>query len=138
MAGTDGPGGTGAHSSRREPLALLRAKHRDYCSARVFRIIQRMSPDEMFVFVEDLARDSRESGEFSYDEMVRLATTRIYSEEGLPSFEDWVEQYRTNPEHFNAVLLGLWRVRGRRPASGLTGGSVPAKGFGARDSAGDC
>lgn len=113
MAGTDGSGGAGAHSSRREPdresLAVLRAKHRDYCSARVFRIIQRMSPDEMFVFVKDLARDSGEAGELSYDEMVRLATTRINAEEGLPSFEDWVEQYRANPEHFDAVLLDLWR-----------------------------
>lgn len=118
MAGIDGPAGTGAHSSRREPLAVLRAKHRDYCSARVFRIIQRMSPDEMFVFVKDLAHDSRESGEPSYDEMVRLATTRIYAEEGLPSFEDWVEQYRTNPEHFDAVLLDLWRSEEDRQPPG--------------------
>lgn len=118
MAGTDGPGGTGAHSSQdaqnRASLAVLRAKHRDYCSARVFRIIQRMSPDEMFVFVKDLVRDSGEPGELSYDEMVRLATTRIYAEEGLPSFEDWVEQYRDNPEHFEAVLLDLWRSEERR------------------------
>lgn len=120
MAGTDWPGGTGAHSSRRAgertSLAVLRAKHRDYCSARVFRIIQRMSPDEMFVFVKDLVRDSGEPGQLSYDEMVRLATTRIYAEEGLPSFEDWVEQYRDNPEHFDAVLLDLWRSDGGRPA----------------------
>lgn len=119
MAGTDGPGGTGAHSSQqhaqdRASLAVLRAKHRDYCSARVFRIIQRMSPDEMFVFVKDLVRDSGEPGELSYDEMVRLATTRIYAEEGLPSFEDWVGQYRDNPEHFEAVLLDLWRSEERR------------------------
>ena len=111
MAGTDGP--RGAHSSggepNRESLAVLRAKHRDYCSARVFRIIQRMSPDEMFVFVKDLAQEAGSSGELSYDEMVRLATTRIYAEEGLPSFDEWVEQYRANPEHFEAVLLDLWR-----------------------------
>ena len=116
MADTDGSDGNGAHSSPRDPeretLAVLRAKHRDYCSARVFRIIQRMSPDEMFVFVKDLARDSGSSGELSYDEMVRLATTRIYAEEGLPGFEDWVEQYRANPEHFEAVLLDLWRSDG--------------------------
>ena len=122
MAGTDGPGGTGAHSSQRSrehaSLAVLRAKHRDYCSARVFRTIQRMSPDEMFVFVKDLVRDSGEPGELSYDEMVRLATTRIYAEEGLPSFENWVEQYRDNPEHFDAVLLDLWRSEeGRQPPS---------------------
>ncbi len=122
MAGTDGPAGTGAHSSRRAPdgasLAVLRAKHRDYCSARVFRIIQRMSPDEMFVFVKDLVRDSGGPGELSYDEMVRLATTKIYAEEELPSFEDWVEQYRDNPEHFDAVLLDLWRSeeRGQPPS----------------------
>ncbi len=113
MAGTDGPGDTGAHSSAgrtdRESLAVLRAKHRDYCSARVFRIIQRMSPDEMFVFVKDLNPDSGGGGELSYDEMVRLATKRIYAEEGLPSFDDWVEQYRANPEHFDAVLLDLWK-----------------------------
>lgn len=113
MAGIDGPGGTGAHSSQhesdRKSLAVLRAKHRDYCSARVFRIIQRMSPDEMFVFVKDLAPDSGGGGELSYDEMVRLATTRIYAEEELPSFEEWVEQYRVHPEHFDAVLLDLWR-----------------------------
>lgn len=122
MAGTDGLGGTGAHSAERkrarESLAVLRAKHRDYCSARVFRIIQRMSPDEMFVFVKDLARDSGGPGELSYDDMVRLATTRIYAEEGLPSFEDWLEQYRANPEHFDAVLLDLWRSEaGRQPPS---------------------
>jgi len=111
VAGIDGPGGTGAHSSQdaqdRASLAVLRAKHRDYCSARVFRVIQRMSQDEMFVFVKDLVGDSGEPGELSYDEMVRLATTRIYVEEELPSFEDWVEQYRDNPEHFEAVLLDL-------------------------------
>lgn len=117
MAGTDGPGGIKAHSSSGdrafEAPAVLRAKHRDYCSARVFRIIQRMSPDEMFVFVKDLAQGSGGPGELSYDEMVRLATTRIYDEEGLPSFEDWVEQYRANPEHFEAVLLDLWRSEER-------------------------
>lgn len=121
MSGTDGPGATRAHSSRREPpgesLAVLRGKHRDYCSARVFQIIQRMSPDEMFVFVKDLVRDSGGPRQLSYDEMVRLATTRIYTEEGLPSFDDWVEQYRANPEHFDAVLLQLWRSEdgGQRP-----------------------
>ncbi len=75
-----------------------------------------MSPDEMFVFVKDLARGSGVGGELSYDQMVRLATTRIYAEEGLPSFEEWVDQYRTNPEHFDAVLLDLWRSEeGRQP-----------------------
>ena len=122
MAGTDGPRGTGAHSSQRESdresLAVLRAKHRDYCSARVFRIIQRMSPDEMFVFVKDQVRDSGEPGELSYDEMVRLATARISAEEELPSFEDWVEQYRANPEHFETVLLDLWRSDGGRQPRG--------------------
>ena len=68
-----------------------------------------MSPDEMFVFVKGLARDSGGPEELSYDEMVRLATTRIYTEAGLPSFEDWAEEYRANPEHFDAVLLDLWR-----------------------------
>jgi hypothetical protein len=69
-----------------------------------------MSPDEMFVFVKDLARDSGGPEELSWDEMVRLATTRIHAEAGLPSFEDWVEEYRANPEHFDAVLLDLWRA----------------------------
>lgn len=116
MAGIDGSGGTGgarAHSSQRKALAVLRAKYHDYCSARVFRIIQRMSPDEMFVFVKDLARGAGGSREPSYDEMVRLATTRIYAEERLPSFEDWAKQYRANPEHFDAVLLDLWRSEER-------------------------
>lgn len=106
--------GSGDNASRersaRESLTVLRAKYRDYCSARVFQIIQRKSPDEMFVFVKELARDSGRPEELSYDEMVRLATTRIYAEAGLPSFEDWVEEYRANPGHFDAVMLDLWRV----------------------------
>ena len=71
-----------------------------------------MSPDDMFVFVKDLARTSGGPEELSYDEMVRLATARIRAEEGLPSFEDWVKEYSANPEHFDAVLLGLWRADG--------------------------
>ena len=114
MAGIQGSGtaDTRDEGSRsvRESLNVLRGKHRDYCSARVFQIIQRMSPDEMFVFVKDLARDSGGPEELSYDEMVRLATTRIYAEAGLPSFDDWVEEYRANPGHFDAVLLDLWRT----------------------------
>ena len=113
MAGSRRSGGGNRGSRERssgESPTVLRAKHRDYCSGRVFEIIRRMSPDEMFVFVKHLARDSERPGELSYDEMVRLATARIHAEAKLPSFEAWVEEYRADPEHFDAVMLDLWRV----------------------------
>ncbi len=95
-----------------EDPEVLRAKYLDYCSARVAERLLRLSADQIYVLAEEAVRSSeaqgRESGEFSYDTAVRLATGRIAEQLSLPPFQLWLAAYREDPSRFEAELLGLW------------------------------
>lgn len=93
-----------------EPVEVLRAKYLDYCSARVTEALLRLSPDEMYVFAQEAARESGRCREESltYGDIVALATQRISRTIALPSFEDWCDAYRAHPDRYEEELLGLW------------------------------
>jgi len=88
--------------------ALLRAKYLDYCSARVAEVILQLTADEIYLLAQEAARAAEPEGEFSYEEVVRLATERLSTTLSLPSFETWAEAYREDPARFDRELLGLW------------------------------
>jgi hypothetical protein len=95
-------------SAGAEPENILRAKYLDYCSAQVAEILLLLSPDEMFVLAQDAARDAGVSTDLGYDQIVKLATERVSKKLALPPFEVWAEEYRADPERFEADLMGLW------------------------------
>lgn len=112
--------GKGPESS---PLAdddrVLQAKYLDWCSAQVADHFLALSPDEIFELAE---RSSRESGGApglkladadlaSYRILVERVTEVLTQQLDLPTFVDWLELYRTDPESVEAQLLGLWRER---------------------------
>lgn len=86
----------------------MRAKYLDYCSAQVAEVLLALSPDEIFVMAMGGEVTESTPSDFSYDEMVRMATERISERLVLPSFEVWAEEYRTDPKQFEDYLMGLW------------------------------
>lgn len=96
---------------------LLRAKYLDYCSARIAGSLLQLSPDEIYVLAQDAVRgrEDRREGPLSYDEMVQLATGRIFRRLELPDFKQWAEEYRKDPARFDREMMGLWETEGRSP-----------------------
>ena len=88
---------------------VLRAKYLDYCSARVAELLLHLSPDETYLLAEKAARSRGEEPASSYMEIVEAATQWLAGRVTLPPFEEWVEDYRANPEQYESDLLGLWR-----------------------------
>jgi hypothetical protein len=108
------------HSSDEE--RVLRAKYLDWCSAQVADHFLALSPAEIFEMAERAARDSEvsrlpsswTSGEVaadlhSYRKLVERVTEVLWQQLELPSFEEWEEQNRRNPEAIDEQLLGFWR-----------------------------
>lgn len=91
-----------------EPDGVLRAKYLDYCSAQVADILLTLSPDEMYVLAQDAARESGLRAGSDWEEIVALATARVSARLGLPTFEEWAEEYRRDPARFDPYLMGLW------------------------------
>lgn len=101
---SSGPGTQGDVSRR-----VLRAKYRDYCSARVADVLLTLSPDEIYVIAE--AESRRTSGQgtpASYSQAVDLATRRVREQLDLPGFPEWADAYVREPARFESYLLGLW------------------------------
>jgi hypothetical protein len=101
---------------------VLRAKYLDWCSAQVADHFLALSPAEIFEIAERAARDSdvsRRSSSWvseevaqevpSYRKLVERVTEVLWRQLELPSFEEWEEQYRRNPEAIEERLLGFWR-----------------------------
>lgn len=88
---------------------VLRAKYRDYCSARVADAVLSLDPDEIYSLAESEARRARGVAPASYNDAIRYATARIRERLDLPEFEDWCGQYQEHPERFDPYLLGLWK-----------------------------
>ncbi len=70
----------------------------------------RLTPDEMYVLAQNAVHTPAPSESFSYEEVVRLATARIYEKLGLPPFRTWVVAYEEDPARFEEEMLGLWRT----------------------------
>ncbi|MDH3223641.1 MAG: hypothetical protein OEO23_07985 [Gemmatimonadota bacterium] len=90
---------------------VLRAKYRDYCSARVADVLLSLSPDEIYIIAEAEARKLNEGQTpDSYTEAVEFATRRVRHQLNLPDFSAWADAYRTEPGRFDPLLLGLWET----------------------------
>jgi hypothetical protein len=98
---------------------VLHAKYLDWCSAQVADHFLALSPDEIFELAERSGRDEGrttgaqlvEADLASYRSVVERVTEVLTRQLELPTFESWLELYRTDRESVEAQLLGLWRER---------------------------
>jgi hypothetical protein len=97
--------------------AVLRAKYLDYCSAQLADLLLYLSPDEIFLLAEKAQRSEGPAGPGSYMHMMQTATTWLSTRVSLPTFEEWLEDYRANPERYERYLLGLWESDVEDPAA---------------------
>lgn len=101
---------------------MLRAKYLDWCSAQVADHFLALSPDEIFELAErssqgDVVTPDRITGALleagndmsSYRAVVERVTEVLTQQLDLPTFDEWMELYRSNPEAVEARLLGFWR-----------------------------
>lgn len=101
--------GTRARMAERDGDDVLRAKYRDYCSARVADAVLSLDPEEIYSLAENEARLVKGVAPASYNDAIRYATARIREQLDLPEFDDWARQYRERPGRFDPYLLGLWK-----------------------------
>lgn len=104
---------------------VLRAKYLDYCSARICEIFLSLSDNRIYDLMEEAAKEAGlEPGSLGSREMVRLVTRKLQRSVPLPELEEWVEEYRANPERYDPFLLGLWEnAMGEDPGSESESGS---------------
>lgn len=100
---------------------VLRAKYRDWCSARLADEFVRLTPDQIYALArdadEELDTDSGDApegaspsgGALTYRLVVKRVTDALYARMQFPTFEEWVAAYEETPERFDEELLGLWR-----------------------------
>lgn len=98
---------------RQDGDPVIRAKYRDYCSARVADAILSLSPEDIYTLARAEARSTGHMVPDSYNEAIRLATGKIRDRLALPEFEDWAREYRKNPDRFEPHILGLWKSEER-------------------------
>ncbi len=91
-----------------EPLEVLRAKYLDYCSAQVADLLLYLSPDEIYLLAQRAHREEGAQEEFSYIQMVRIATDWLSQKVALPPFDVWVVDYRAHPDRYEEYFMGLW------------------------------
>ena len=76
-----------------------------------------MSPDEIFELAERSSRDEggapglklADADLASYRSVVERVTEVLTRQLDLPTFTDWLELYRSDPDSIEVRLLGLWR-----------------------------
>lgn len=89
---------------------ILRDKYLDYCSAQIAEIFLSLSDERIYELVEEAASEADLSpGSLGFDVMVKLVTTKLHDSVPLPDLETWIEDYTANPEHYEHLLLGLWK-----------------------------
>ena len=111
-------------------VAVLRSKYHDWCSARVADRFAELSPEEIYQLAhasggeaEPISVRARggietsaggDAGVFSldeagYSELVRRVTEALATSIELPSFDEWVESYRREPDRYDREMVGFWR-----------------------------
>ncbi len=93
---------------RQDEDPVLRAKYRDYCSARVADALLALSPAEVYTLAQSEARATGRVPPETFNDRVRLATVRIRERLNLPEFDEWVRLYRRDPGAFEPFLMGFW------------------------------
>jgi hypothetical protein len=97
-------------TSSEEPHEVLRAKYLDYCSAQVADLLLYLSPDEIYLLAQRAYREEGGEGDFSYVEMVRIATDWLSRRVALPPFDVWLIDYQNNPDSYEEYFMGLWET----------------------------
>ncbi len=92
----------------RDEDPVLRAKYRDYCSAKVADAVLSLPPTEIYKLAEAEARAANRLAPASYNDAIRFATRKIREQLNLPEFQDWARAYREDPSRYDPELLGLW------------------------------
>lgn len=65
-----------------------------------------MSDERTYALMEEAAPDADiEIGSLGFSEMMDLVTGRLRENVPLPSFEEFVREYREDPDRFDAMLL---------------------------------
>lgn len=99
-------------------VRVLRAKYFDWCSARVAEQFLSLSPDEIFELAERAGHTDEEARSLSasglddlssYRAIVEQVTGVLAEQLDLPSFDEWLELYRSDPLGVEADLLGFWK-----------------------------
>ena len=110
-------------------VAVLRSKYHDWCSARVADRFAELSPEEIYRLAHASGGEAEptqvrtrgpaetsasDAGVFAldtagYSELVRRVTEALATSIELPSFEEWVESYRREPERYDREMVGFWR-----------------------------
>lgn len=100
------------------PGGDLQYRYLDWCSAKVAERFQELSLDEIWERAHradpqlpshpptDLRR-APEPDHPGYLELVRRLSVQLATELQLPSFAEWSEKYRRDPEAFDRELLGF-------------------------------
>lgn len=102
--------------------STLRAKYLDYCSARISEIFLALSDDRIYDIMEEAAREAGlEPGKLGYRTQVRLVTEKLRESVPLPEMDEWIREYRQDPEKFEPYLLGL----GQSPVERICGSEGP-------------
>lgn len=92
----------------RDGEPVLRAKYRDYCSAKVADAILSLAPAEMYALAEAEARAADQVAPASYNDAIRFATRKVREQLNLPEYEEWAKAYQEDPSRYDPDLLGLW------------------------------
>jgi len=84
----------------------LKARYLDYCAARISEVFLSLSDERTYALMEEAARDADlEIGSLGFSEMMDLVTERLRANVPLPTYEEFVLEYRADPERFEALLL---------------------------------
>ena len=97
--------------------SVLRAKYRDYCSAKVADAILSLTPAEIYSIAESEARAGNQTAPASYNDAIHFATRKIREQLNLPEYEEWARAYREDPSRYDPDLLGLWESEESEPPS---------------------
>ena len=113
-----------------DEVAVLRSKYHDWCSARIADRFAELSPEEIYQLAHapggeaepavarmrglPEASASKDADVFSldeagYSELVQRVTEALATSIELPTFEEWVESYRREPERYDREMVGFWR-----------------------------
>ena len=106
----------------------LRFRYLDWCSAKVAERFQKLSLDEIWERAQSLqqpppsAAASRSPLPFAsetpgYLDLVRLLSVQLADELGLPSFAEWSDEYRRDPEAFHREMIGFGAHRAAEEGS---------------------
>ena len=108
---------------------VLRAKYRDYCSAKVADALLSLPPEEIYALAEAEARAANRLAPASYNDAIRVATRRIRERLNLPGYREWARAYRENPSRYDPELMGLWESEeGGKSGEGKSGEDKPGEG----------